>query len=113
MNLEKDFFAMFLLTVKKKTFAFKDYIYKQYDPPSNFYIVAEGKLFVELNCMGLKPLSRGDYFGLESIIYDSDQGESVKVKSMSAILYEINREEIIKVHKKISIKNKSEIKLIL
>ena len=82
---------MFLLTIKKKTFKFREYIYKQYDPPSNFYIIAEGKLFVELNSMGLKPLARGDYFGLESIVYDSDQGESVKVKSATAILYEINR----------------------
>jgi CRP-like cAMP-binding protein len=74
MKEEKDFFSMFLLTVKKKTFRFREYIYKQYDPPSNFYIIAEGKLFIELNSMGLKPLGRGDYFGLESIIYDSDQG---------------------------------------
>ncbi len=83
---------MFLLTVKKKTFKFREYIYKQYDSASNFYIIAEGKVFVELNSMGLKPLSRGEYFGLESIIYDSEQGESVKVKSVSAILYVISRE---------------------
>lgn len=63
--------------------------------------------------MGLKPLARGDYFGLESIIYDSDQGESVKVKSVTAILYEINREEILKVHKKISFRNKNEIRQLL
>ncbi len=55
---------MFLLTVKKKKFKFREYIYKQYDPPSNFYIIAEGKLFAELNSTGLKSLSRGDYFGL-------------------------------------------------
>jgi len=40
MNIEKDFFTMFLLSVKKKTFKLRDYIYKQYDPPSNFYIIA-------------------------------------------------------------------------
>lgn len=37
---------MFLFSIKKETFKFRDYIYKQFDPPSNFYIVAEGKLFV-------------------------------------------------------------------
>jgi len=46
LNIEKDFITKFLYSIKKKTFKFKEYIYKQFDPPTNFYIVAEGKLFV-------------------------------------------------------------------
>lgn len=64
LSTQKNFITMLLLSIKKKTFNFRNYIYKQYDASSNFYIVAEGKLLVELNSMALKPLSKNEYFGL-------------------------------------------------
>lgn len=64
LSAEKNFITMFLLSIKKKSFIFRDYIYKQFDASSNFYIIAEGKLLVELNSMALKPLSKNEYFGL-------------------------------------------------
>ncbi len=54
------------------------YIFKQSDPGSLFFIIRKGKVAIEINGKYIKDMERGESFGELSLLYTAPRSASVK-----------------------------------
>lgn len=63
------------------------YVFKQGDPATAFFIVQEGSLQVEINGQPKKILRKGEYFGELALIYMAPRSASIKALSPCLLWY--------------------------
>lgn len=62
-----------------------EYLFKQNDPASSFFLINSGKLQVEINGKAIKILERGACLGEIALLYNSPRSGSIKALEKSHV----------------------------
>lgn len=70
------------------------YIYRQHDVPQDIFLISKGSVNVEINCSIAKSYGEREYFGHETVCFDSPRSESIRVITDEIIVFAIRKENI-------------------
>jgi serine/threonine protein kinase/CRP-like cAMP-binding protein len=73
------------------------YIYRQHDIPSNMFLIGSGSVSVEIDCSIVKSMGEGEYFGHDTVCFDSPRSESIRVITGEITVFSIGKEQVMPV----------------
>lgn len=70
------------------------YIYRQHDTPEELFLIESGIVSVEIDCSIVKELGDREYFGHDTVCFDSPRSESIRVVSPEVVVFAIRKDKI-------------------